>query len=331
MADAGEMRSRGEITDNGSRMFDRLEEKVPEKYKDIAEKVRPIVMGILAIADIIYPMLPLVYSKAKALYEASLPYKHHYCVVWGLVLTFFGGSFFMTLTTIEAFKLVGRERFERAWKKIDDDVQRVVAGAKEINEKKMTTDDWLKANGAMVLQNINPDDFRDALTGFYAGATAVIAALRNQYAQIIALGASLGEVIEERFGAAHVMPLVKALIPEEHWKWAPFVVQTVCRFPMVFAAWCLQRVVVAVHSAMKGGNQVASHLLHHLAESGMIKECSNDMITTLSFIIAGCGVLFQLSYAFSLPWWLAIFLFPLTFVEWLLGFVAFSFTPPGMP
>ena len=313
------------VEEMGGDLLDKTINRIPEKYKESAAMVKPAILAVLKLVDLIIPYLPQLWILCKQAYAAVLPFWDELSVIWGIILTFFGGSFMLTVTTIEAFRLVGNEKIVTAWKKIEDDVLRLV---KEYNEQNtgtesLTPDKWVQKNGNIVLREVNPDDCRDALVGFYAGFGAVIACLRNQFAQVIALGVSFGGVLENHFGVSHVIPFIKALVPEEHWKWVPFLSQIVFRLPTTIIVWCLQRIISAFYSAMRGADILSNACLNFLHKRAIVKEEPNHKVRAfVSAVFTVLGLSFQLSYGFGLPWFLSVPLLPFTLIEYVLGFLS---------
>ena len=311
------VRSRSAV-DQGAEVFDNLKQKVPPKFGAFAEKIRPVVMIILQGVDFVLPYVPLIWEICQKLYVLLLPCFAELTVVWGFVLAFFGGSFVTTITAVEAFRLVGKQKITEAWSKISDDVDRVIA---DYNKNKttattVTTNEWIRENGRRVLTHVDPDDCKTAMLGFYAGITAIVACLKSHFAQCIALGASMGDVIESHCGVQFITPVVKQLLPEDHLKWAPFATQCICRFPAVVFSWFIQRLVSAFHSSVRGGSILADALIETLTKRGLLSSgVSPQNRSVLASAIAGAGLLFQLNYGFALPWFLAIILLPFTVVE----------------
>eukprot|EP01061_Rhynchopus_euleeides_P045027 TRINITY_DN7957_c0_g2_i1.p2 TRINITY_DN7957_c0_g2~~TRINITY_DN7957_c0_g2_i1.p2 ORF type:complete len:368 (+),score=159.99 TRINITY_DN7957_c0_g2_i1:55-1104(+) len=311
------------VEEMGSDLFDKTVTKIPAKYKETADKVRPLVLAVLRVVDMIVPFLPQLWGLCKQAYAKLLPFWDEMSLVWGVILTFFGGSFMLTVTTVEAFRLVGKDKIIHAWKKIEDDILRLIQEYREQNHEAETPpEQWVQKNGLLVMRVVNPDDCRDALIGFYAGFSAVVACLRNQFAQVIALGVSCGETLETHFSQSHVIPFVKELVPEEHHKWVPFIAQAIFRVPTVVIVWFLQRIISAFHSAVRGADILANACLNFCHKRAIVKEApSQELRAGVSFAFATVGLLFQLSSGFGLPWILAIPLLPFTVVEYLLGFL----------
>eukprot|EP00754_Rhynchopus_humris_P040392 Rhum_TRINITY_DN23434_c0_g1::Rhum_TRINITY_DN23434_c0_g1_i1::g.177901::m.177901 len=311
------------LESSGGAIFDEATSRIPEKYRARAEQVRPILMAIFQLVDLVIPYVPKVWGLMKQAYTAVLPFWDEFAVFWGVVLTFFGGSFMMTVTTVEAFRLVGQEKIVKAWYKIADDVERLWVEVKKERKRDgdVTAKEWLN----LALTCANPEDCREAFTGFYSGAGAVLACLRMQFAQVIALGASCGQVLEEHLGAEHITPTLKALVPEDNWKWVPTLQQIVCKLPAIIVAWILQRVIVAFHSATRGGSILGNACLGFLHKRSIVKsEPTQQMRSVVSLAFTVAGMMFQLSYGFGLPLLLAVPLFPFTIIEYILGFVTFG-------
>ncbi|KAJ9471065.1 hypothetical protein DIPPA_09673 [Diplonema papillatum] len=310
------------MTQTGTEMFDSLADRVPEQYQKYAEYIRPVFLAVLQGIDALLPFLPKIWVFCKYLYGKVLPYLDEVTILWGIVLCYFGGSFLVTITAVEAFRLVGKDKVLKAWAHIEDDVAAVVkkymATRDEIRD--LPPEEWLAKNANMVLRTVNPNDCKSFSVGMYAGLSAVMACLRTQFAQVVALGVSIGELIEEHFGFEFVRPVIKALVPEEHWKWVPLVTQICCRLPAVTIAWFIQRVISCFHSALRGGNILASAAISYAVTRGLISQAPSKKVRTMiAGFISFTGMFFQIQHGFGLPWILSIVLAPFCFIEWFLS------------
>jgi hypothetical protein len=85
-------------------------------------------------------------------------------------------------------------------------------------------------------------------------------------------------------------------------------------------AWTVQRVISALHSAMRGGLMLSRNLLQYLHEMNILHINAETSVLdeVAGYALAALGLYFQLSYGFSLPFPLNVLLFPFTLLEYLL-------------
>jgi len=243
----------------------------------------------------------------------------------GLVMMFFGGTFMTTIACVEAFRIAGWTQMKEnvgilyanykevstAWRhddKLDDNKD----GIADINQ--LSKQDLIFRKAKLVLGAGNPDTFSKALTGIYAGVVAVVATLRVQFARIITLGTTIGDVISKP-AIKFIHPLAAQMLPQETHKWIDITIGYICKSIGVSIAWSAQRVVSALHSAMRGSSMFSTGLTSWCTKRGLAKLTDGYWDEILTTVFAILGFYLQLSSWFTFPWLLYFPLFPLIFLE----------------
>jgi len=204
----------------------------------------------------------------------------------------------------------------RCWKKnseddLRDDNNDGIADVKQISKQELVT-----RKLHLLLTSINPVQFSNALSGIWMGFMAVVAVLRVQFAQTIALGASIGSLFEK---AIHhiVEPALAVAVPKDYHRWIPVVVSYGCRLIGVSIAWMVQRVISAFYTSIRGAQMCLRGALYYLKKEGHTIELDEHSIvfSAIVGVLSLCGFWWQVSSSFSLPFPLNILLFPLQLVE----------------
>ena len=299
------------------------------------------------IAPYIEQIVPLM-KKIGVLMDAASPYAQkawgYLLIVWafmkkyqldkygmafyGLLMVFFGGQYILLLGAVEAYRLMGWEETQKHLLIIYEDYCRLaeenkkddmldednngIADVEEISSKELFTRKVL-----LFFRVINPDKVAPALQGLYSGFISVVATLRIQFAQTIALGATIGEVFA-KFANRTVAPVLDMVCPTDYKKWIPHAIKYGCRSLGVSIAWMIQRVISAFYSAIRGSQLFIRGALEWAHEQKMIDseiDESSLIYNGLVAGLAGLGFLFQLWFGFGSPFPLNVFLFPLTLAE----------------
>jgi len=145
--------------------------------------------------------------------------------------------------------------------------------------------------------------------------------LRHKFAKTVTLGERIGGAIYEPL--KRFEPTVEELVPEEYRKWVPVAVRWTCKIFAMSIAWWIQRVISAIHSAIKGGLLFGHYLVEFLHEKKIINFTPEQayLDEAIGWGVALAGLLFQFSWGFHLPFPLNLLLLPVQFVE---GFITWS-------
>ena len=172
----------------------------------------------------------------------------------------------------------------------------------------------------LVAKSVNPDDVSNALAGVYSGLFGVVCVLRIKFAHSITLGAAIGDVFHK--GAhKYLEPTFNDMIPGEYHKWVPIMVKYLCRSVAVSIAWMVQRVISALHSAIRGSEMALSGICAYLKRHNHIKEIplpGSALWFGLHVGLAVVGFSWQFRMGFSLPFPINLLFLPLSIFEWVL-------------
>ena len=234
----------------------------------------------------------------------------------------------LTLAACEVFYLTGWETTKNSFLYLKDEFEFLWIQSREDDKK---DDD--KDGIADVLQ-ITPGQLFSRKVAFFFSTTkdpqhvidmtgaicssifGVIAVLKVQFAMTIALGAKIGENLRKPV-AYMIVPALSKVIPEKYHQWISPAINVVCKSIAITLAWFIQRIISSVQSAIRGGLLFARNTLGYLSKQGYInfKEDESYLDEAIGWSIAACGIYFQISFFFSVPFPLNIFLFPVTFAE----------------
>jgi len=238
----------------------------------------------------------------------------------------------LTFAAIEAYRICGWEKTWECLLVLYADYKKIVEKNKEDDQrddnndgipdvKQISSQELFTRKLHLFLTSLNPVQVSNALSGIWMGFMAVVAVLRVQFAQTIALGASIGSVFEK---AVHntLEPALKVAIPADYHRWIPVIVTYGCRIIGVSIAWTVQRFISAFYTAFRGAQLCLKGALHYAKFKGLIPSEDVDEHSTVIMLIVGALALFgfwcQASSFFSLPFPLNILLAPLSFVEYFL-------------
>lgn len=275
---------------------------------------------------------------AQHMWAILQPYKPEelFPALVGLILCFFGGSFMGLIGAVEAYRMCGmditlksiadlREDFEKI--KVANDKDDAALDVDNTGEADVLTvhsgQDLLTRKTSLFLKTVNPQRFVEAVVGINMGFVAVVATLKVKFAKAITLGNSLGDMAEKP--ANHfLLPFVEASLPSEYRGWAAVGLRYAVKCVCVSLAWYLQRAMSSYHSAISGGIMFGRHILGYLSGINMISKEHKDnhnLAAFLGYVAAFCGIYFQISYGFRLPFPLNVLLFPFTILEYALVWI----------
>ncbi|CAE7671436.1 unnamed protein product [Symbiodinium sp. CCMP2456] len=251
-------------------------------------------------------------------------------MLWAILsflVCFFGGIFPATIAAAEAWAACGGiEAWDQA-KVLLSELMKVAEASKE--EEKEEKDgkevqpphQIIQKKLAVALAVMEPDKVSGSISSIYIGWIGVIGVLRLQFARTITLGEVIGAKVYKPVSKAE--PLIESMVAEEYQKWVPTITRWMCKFVAISLAWWIQRVISAVHSAIRGGTIFAEYLVDFLHEKGYLqvehKETYID--EAIGWSIAVLGFLTQLALGFQLPFLLNLILLPVQILE---GFIVWS-------
>lgn len=309
--------------------------KLPETAQPYAKAAVPVLAIAGEVMSKIEPVVALVSVKLGHLWTIIEPYHPEDLMpaILGLLMCFFGGTFTLTIAAVEAWRATSWEQNKRDFKALYADYKVVAAahakdnsedkdgdGIADVDQIDATTLFWRKVGLAM--KSVDPDRFTAALGSLYAGALAVVCALQLQFARTIALGAGMGEILG-RPACRYGLPTAEAVLPAQYKKWARPIITMLVKLVAIQIAWFLQRIVSAVHCALRGGTMFARGILAYLSKKGMlpdVKEQDTFLDEMIGGIVALIGFWFQFRGGWRLPFPVNVLLLPLTILE---GFLAY--------
>ena len=302
-----------------------LSDKIGSEW---AARLAPFVAAAMALLKVFAPLMVNGFVLAKKWYS-TLPLEYVQAA-FGLALCFFGGVFQASIAAAEAFKLCGWDKTRHHVLAIYEQVDRVMKhqmDKKEVAQMiKNNPDQLVLKQTKLVLQHVEPAVIQGAIAGLFQAWAGVIASLQSQFAKAVALGNAIAEILQNS-SATYIVPLVAGGLGEEHRHWIPYVTNWICRSIAVSIAWFLQRIISAVHAALRGGSIFVTNAIKIAKAHGHLTNFDEDnsyMDEAAAAAVALVGFLFQLKGGFALAFPLNILLFPLTLIEWMLVWFASS-------
>ena len=192
----------------------------------------------------------------------------------------------------------------------------------------------------LFLRTVDPNKITAAVYGIQTSFLAVAATLKlvlsqycihfkiyiltyifdgQEFAKTITLGNSIAEIAAvpaDKF----VVPYLEKLTPEAYRKWIKPSVHSIIKSTAISLAWTLQRIISAVHSALRGGLMCSRNVLEYLSKMQIIhiKADESYLDEIVGYALAAVGLYFQLSMGFQVPFPLNVLLFPFSCMEYFL-------------
>jgi len=295
------------------------------------EKAAPVIVFLVSAANKTYPYVVQAWIQTLKFWAFLQPYhpEEFGPILVGLVVTFFGGHYFTLFAAIEAYRLCGFEQTKKCLMDLfknyeivrqanekDDEVDDDHDGIPDVQQ--ITSKELLSRKISLILKSMDPVTVTSALSGIWMGFLGVVAVLRLQFAQTIALGATVGHIFES-VADRLIRPILEKTIPTTHQKWIPVIISYGCKTIGVSIAWTIQRVISSFYSSIRGAQMLSIGLVTYLARKGYqapFLDQSSVVFAVLTGIIAWTGFAWQLQSGYTLPFPLNVLLFPLTVAEW---------------
>ena len=237
-------------------------------------------------ADGVVAAIPLVhrgYEKYLSIMIVLQPYRLDllFPSLCGLIMCFFGGSFFTLIAAVEAYKLCGYETSMKCLRDISEDYKAFCeANAKDdaadadgngvADVLEISAKDLAVRKTMLFMKSVDPQRLTDALTGLNSGFLAVVATLKLQFCKSVTLGNAIGDIFM-RPAQAYVKPAMEMVLPNDYKKWAGPIVTYMIKSTAISIAWFLQRVISAFHSAIRGGHMVGKNILVYLGAMNLLQ------------------------------------------------------------
>lgn len=299
--------------------------------------VKPLIIVIMAYVwvgkkvYIVYKMLPMNFIE----------------MIFGAALCFFGGVYFGSIAAIEAFRNFGGamlfEELQIVYEQgslvaeaslVDDEVDANKDGIVDVQQ--MTTNELISHKAKVALIAIKePERLMNAAQYLMTTWIAVLATLKMQFAQTVAIALGVAQMIElpltRLFGPPLAMVMGKDL---QHWP--ATIIITIVKIAAVVVASYVQSFISAFYSGIRGGRMFAEGLIFFLGQQGLMDKLPASLVDKpfdpnnsyldecLAFPLAAVGFYYQVTHGFALefPW--SLLLAPLTLVEWFIRFQVFT-------
>eukprot|EP00240_Pyramimonas_obovata_P016136 CAMPEP_0118945676 /NCGR_PEP_ID=MMETSP1169-20130426/42736_1 /TAXON_ID=36882 /ORGANISM="Pyramimonas obovata, Strain CCMP722" /LENGTH=300 /DNA_ID=CAMNT_0006891445 /DNA_START=86 /DNA_END=984 /DNA_ORIENTATION=- len=255
-----------------------VERMSPVKYKHLAEPVSTPLSFIVLFFAVVGPLVGKLLVKLYELYMV-LPHNVINAII-GFGLCFMGGHFPTLIAAVEAFKMSGwdatRPHIRVLWQqhnklleanqrddKKDDDRN----GVADVNE--LPADQLLFRKARLFAATADPAVVNTAMGGVYTAFLGVLAALKIKFAKAAMLSVAVANMARPPV-QKYVVPAFGVVVAPEFKQWIPIAVDYSIKVVAVSFAWWIQRIVSAVHSAIRGGRMLSSSIFLYLNEAGII-------------------------------------------------------------
>eukprot|EP00928_Gymnodinium_smaydae_P066480 TRINITY_DN4948_c0_g2_i1.p1 TRINITY_DN4948_c0_g2~~TRINITY_DN4948_c0_g2_i1.p1 ORF type:complete len:488 (+),score=146.45 TRINITY_DN4948_c0_g2_i1:71-1534(+) len=309
-----------------TKMIVAASEKAPAKVAPYLKQAAPFLASAAIYALIVLPYL----GRGVTLFSelvSQMPEKVVYATL-GFLMCFFGGVFPATIAAVEAWRLCGgKEALEsvqdlykefiavKTASEADDNLDLDHNGVKDVDE--MGGKELLLRKTMLAARSVDPEKCNTAMSCILTGWMGVLATLKIRFARTVTLGQVIGKYLHK--ATNHVEPALKAMVPEDYKKWVPTVLEWTCKVAAISVAWWIERVISAVHSAIRGGLMFARYLLEYLHERNLLKfedHHSSYIDEAIGWSIAFLGFAFQFMMGFSAPFPINLLLLPVSCVEY---------------
>lgn len=249
-------------------------------------------------------------------------------IVWGLCLVFFGGFYPLTLSAFEAFRQCGGEETYAAIRDLRTQFSLARAASREDSIRdddgdgipdveQISRKELFKRKSHVVMASTDPEALDRGFQGVYTAWLAVVAVLKLEYAQMIAIASAIGSFLAKLLRVPLTSILVHVMNEDVH-KWIPQCVSYFSKVVAITVAWYIQKILSAVYSSVRGGLMVSRSLMYFLSRK--IRICKLDPETSyldelFGWALAAVGFYFQLQLRFSPPFFVQILLWPFSVSE----------------
>ena len=315
----------------------------------------PVIAAAVRIFDrVVIPLCVALFTRAYTLYEVAP--KNVLSMLCGLALCFFGGTFVASIAAIEAFRLMGWEGTYDNCRIVYDEIKHIGAASAADDEvdadgdgvadvEQIGTKALAQRKLLLAMRTVKePARLRSAVASLWAAYLAVLATLKLQFAQTVALAMGIVDTINVWLLKRLAPPANDALKELELEHWTETLIETGVKVVAIVLAWWLQVVVSAVYSALRGGRLFSQALCAVIIERGWSEAVEKlpgvsapfDPETTIfdevvGYGVAAIGFATQLMFGFSLGFPLNVLLLPLEIVEWILRWQITFAAPAGIP
>jgi len=296
----------------------------PKDRAEIVEKIRKVVFQILFGLE---NATSAVTGFVDRLKKQDKDFDEHLGMFVGAVLTLFGGQFATTFAFVEAFQQTGWESLMENGRIILEQLRNAKNAIQEddlvddnrdgVADVSVLPADQLAARKFNVfLSSVDPDVFHKALSAMWLGFLSASAAVKLKFANVIALGASLGEFIEKP-AQKYLLPRLRESLDARYHKWLPSVIGYVSRMIGVSVAFRLNRVLATISTAVRGGDMLLSNFALLCRKRGMEFLTKGPVDEMVAFSVVAAGIYAQL-FGPQSSFLVRLALFPLAITEQIL-------------
>ena len=250
-------------------------------------------------------------------------------VLCGLGLLLTGGAFPLLLASYEAFRQYGYSRVAESFEVLRVQYRQAAEANRKddaLDEDKDGVPDVLQVSQQALLSRkallfmrvVNPQQVSDAALSLWLAGTAVLCAVRVNFAQALTFGTAIGESILAGFLSAGGEEFIQQRIPLEFHKWILPMLGYSARMAGVSVAWVMQRFASTFQASVRGGHLLLVGIAELLRESGTelpFLKPGSPTFTLLSWIVAVVGFLLQVGAGFRISFPLNLCLFPALVLE----------------
>ncbi|KAF4664095.1 hypothetical protein FOL47_005300 [Perkinsus chesapeaki] len=315
--------------------------------------IEPHLEALMPYIRAAVPIIESIVKKMQAIYLQYIKPNWHdglgdFC--FAVLLLFFGGQFALTILAWGAFQQAGGGMIKRAWKELNTEYVDSMRKLQEDPEAKAlfdqdkdgevsigevatavssvigadTPEEKQKARRMIgaTMRCVDPNRLLDAITGFWAGLVAVIAALRSQLAACVSVGASIGQK-----GAEYAKDYLEKPLYEkfpDYKDWVDAGLRAGCSLIGILVSLFMARIVTAFNCAIKGAQKLAGIAIKKAHEAGYLTNVKDNgsKVQALAMGLTAVGLWYQFSSGFSCPTLLKLVLFPLLISENILTLIA---------
>lgn len=299
----------------------------------------PFASGFFRMIMFVMPFYWKLLSACYAVYSV-LPI-HVLQMIFGFALCFFGGTYVTSIAAIEAFRTLGGMKLWDSLTLVYDEMTKVkeVIRKDSVEDKDqdgtadieaLTSTQLAQRSLVLGMKTVEkPEVLQTALVFLWTSWISVLATLKLQFAQTIALALGTADILKFPAVIVFAPPLTLALGPDlKHW--VDTIIDTSLKIIAVMFAWYIKMVVSAFYSGLRGGRMFADGLFKLLEEKDMLKDMPDYLVPKpydpdktyldemIMYPLAAGGFLFQVMSGFMLPFPLNLVFLPLNIIEWTL-------------
>lgn len=155
----------------------------------------------------------------------------------------------------------------------------------------MTANELAVRKTTLFFKTVDPRKITEALAELNAGGLAIVATLKLQFAKSITLGSSMSTMIFEGPAKTYVVPALEASMHPDYKKWASPLVHYSVKSFSISLAWFIQRIMSAVHAALRGSKMCTENFLDYLSTMEFLSKENRKMLQLDLLLAPGAYVL----------------------------------------